>query len=51
MNWRRWRLNAPPDYNWKDDDVIHEKNESLLNGIIIGWLAGTAVTYLLAVMM
>jgi hypothetical protein len=33
---RRWRLNAPSGYRWTDDDVLDEKMQSFLNGVIVG---------------
>lgn len=36
----RHRLNAPEDFNWTDEDVIFEKNQSLLNGLCLGLIIG-----------
>jgi hypothetical protein len=45
------RLNAPVGFRWTDDDVIFEKNQSLLNGILIGWFAACAVIFALTVIL
>lgn len=48
MNERdRRRLNAPEGFPWADEDVIFEKNDSLLTGIIIGVILAVIVFGLL----
>lgn len=41
------RLNAPPGYHWTDEEVLYEKNESLLTGIIIGMLIGLVIIFVI----
>lgn len=48
---RQWRLNAPEGFHWTDDDVLHEKTQSFLNGIIAGavlWSVGFFVVAVVA---
>ena len=34
MPLKQWRLNAPDNYRWTDEDVLHEKDQSFLNGAL-----------------
>lgn len=37
MPWRPIQhLDAPVNYNWSDEDVLDEKNDSWMAGLIIG---------------
>jgi hypothetical protein len=49
---RVWRpikkLNAPKDYHWDDEEVLYEKNDSFLLGLMIGIIAGGWITGIIA---
>lgn len=39
MDWRPVKkLSAPEGYNWDDEEVLYEKNDSWITGFIIGWI-------------
>lgn len=38
-----WRLNAPDAYRWTKEDVLYEKTDSFINGVVVGILIALAV--------
>lgn len=49
MNWRPvTKLDAPAGYRWSDEEVLYEKNDSWLTGLVIGWVLGVTLTAILA---